>query len=254
MTIAIAAAYGLIIGSFLTVVVDRVPRGASIVSPGSACGNCGLRLGFRDLIPVFSWLALRGKCRRCRIDIGKEPLILELLTSLLFGLFAWKFGLDWALPAYCVLAVGLVGLSWIDLKTKRLPRKIIYVTALIGVPLLCLAAIVNDEPERIWMMLLGAAIALAFMGIVYLASRGGMGDGDVRLSPLLGAYLGWLNPGFVAVGLFIGFFTGAVVGVVMMAVGRAGRKTAVPFGPFLAFGTIVAIFIGQWCIDLFMRR
>jgi len=123
MTIAIAAAYGLLFGSFLTVVVDRVPRGASIVSPGSACGNCGLRLGFLDLIPVVSWLALRGKCRRCRMDIGKEPLILELVTGLLFGLFAWKFGLDWALPAYCVLAVGLVGLSWIDLKTKRLPRR-----------------------------------------------------------------------------------------------------------------------------------
>ncbi len=203
---------------------------------------------------MFSWLALRGKCRRCRIDIGKEPLILELVTSLLFGLFAWKFGLDWALPAYCVLAVGLVGLSWIDLKTKRLPRQIIYVTALFGVPLLCLAAIVNDEPERIWMMLLGAGIALAFMGIVYIASRGGMGDGDVRLSPLLGAYLGWLNPGLVPVGLFFGFLSGAIVGVAMIAGGRAGRKTAVPFGPFLALGTIVAIFVGQQCIDLFMRR
>src|SRR4249920_3555353 len=169
MTIAIAAAYGLIIGSFLTVVVDRVPRGASIVSPGSACGNCGLRLGFRDLVPVFSWLALRGKCRRCRTNIGTEPLILELLTGLLFGLFAWKFGPTWALPAYCVLGAGLIGLSWIDLRTKRLPRQIIYVTAAIGIPLLCLAAIVNHEPERIWMMLLGAAIALAFMGIVYLA-------------------------------------------------------------------------------------
>lgn len=254
MTIAIVAAYGLLFGSFLTVVVDRVPRGASIVSPGSACGNCGLRLGFLDLVPVFSWLALRGRCRRCRMNIGTEPLILELLTSLLFGLFAWKFGLDWALPAFCVLGVGLVGLSWIDLKTKRLPRQIIYVTAAIGVPLLCLAAVVRHEPRRIWMMLLGAAIALAFMGLVYIASRGGMGDGDVRLSPLLGAYLGWLNPGFVAVGLFIGFFAGAVVGVAMMAAGRAGRKTAVPFGPFLALGTIVAVFIGQRCVDLFLRR
>jgi len=254
MTIAIAAAYGLLFGSFLTVVVDRVPRGASIVTPGSACGNCGLRLGFRDLIPVFSWLALRGKCRRCRIDIGKEPLILELVTGLLFGMFAWKFGLDWALPAYCVLAVGLVGLSWIDLKTKRLPRQIIYVTASIGVPLLCVAALARDEPRRMWMMLLGAGIELAFMGIVYLASRGGMGDGDVRLSPLLGAYLGWLNPGLVSVGLFIGFLIGAIVGVAMMASGRAGRKTAVPFGPFLAFGTIVAIFVGQRLIDMFLRR
>ena len=188
------------------------------------------------------------------MNIGIEPLILELLTSLLFGLFAWKFGLDWALPAFCVLGVGLVGLSWIDLKTKRLPRQIIYVTAAIGVPLLCLAAIVRHEPRRIWMMLLGAAIALAFMGLVYIVSRGGMGDGDVRLSPLLGAYLGWLNPGFVGVGLFIGFFAGAVVGVAMMAAGRAGRKTAVPFGPFLALGTIVAVFIGQRCVDLFLRR
>jgi leader peptidase (prepilin peptidase) / N-methyltransferase len=254
MTIAIAAAYGLLFGSFLTVVVDRVPRGASIVSPGSACGNCGLRLGFLDLVPVISWLALRGRCRRCRMDIGTEPLILEVLTSLLFGLFAWKFGLDWALPAFCVMAVGLVGLSWIDLKTKRLPRQIIYVTAAIGVPLLCLAALARHEPRRMWMMLLGAAIALAFMGLVYVASRGGMGDGDVRLSPLLGAYLGWLNPGFVAVGLFLGFFAGAVVGVAMIAAGRAGRKTAVPFGPFLALGTIVAVFIGQRSVDLFLRR
>jgi leader peptidase (prepilin peptidase)/N-methyltransferase len=254
MTIAIVAAYGLIFGSFLTVVVDRVPRGASIISPGSACGNCGLNLGLRDLVPVISWLALRGKCRRCRMDIGIEPLILELLTGLLFGMFAWKFGLDWALPAYCALAVGLVGLSWIDLRTKRLPRQIIYVTAIIGIPLLCIAALVRDEPERIWMMLLGAGIALAFMSLVYVVSRGGMGDGDVRLSPLLGAYLGWLNPGLVPVGLFFGFFAGAVVGVAMMATGRAGRKTAVPFGPFLALGTIVAIFVGQRCIDIFMRR
>lgn len=254
MTIAISAAYGLLLGSFLTVVVDRVPRGASIVAPGSACGNCGLRLGFRDLVPVFSWLALRGRCRRCHTDIGTEPLILELLTGLLFGLFAWKFGLDWALPAFCVLGAGLIGLSWIDLRTKRLPRQIIYVTAAIGVPLLCLAALVRHEPRRMWMMLLGAGLALAFMGLVYIASRGGMGDGDVRLSPLLGAYLGWLNPGFVGVGLFLGFFAGAVVGVAMMAAGRAGRKTAVPFGPFLALGTIVAVFIGQRCIDIFLRR
>ena len=188
------------------------------------------------------------------MDIGKEPLILELVTGLLFGLFAWKFGLDWALPAYCVLAVGLVGLSWIDLKTKRLPRQIIYITAAIGIPLLCIAALARHEPRRMWTMLLGAAIELAFMGIVYIASRGGMGDGDVRLSPLLGAYLGWLNPGFVAVGLFFGFLSGAIVGVSMMAAGKAGRKTAVPFGPFLALGTIVAIFVGQPVFDAFMRR
>ena len=177
------------------------------------------------------------------MNIGKEPLILELLTSLVFGLFAWKFGLDWALPAFCVLGAGLIGLSWIDLKTKRLPRQITYVTAAIGIPLLCVAALARHEPRRIWTMLLGAGIALAFMALVFVVRRGGMGDGDVRVTPLLGAYLAWLNPGF-----------SAVVGVAMLATGRAGRRTAVPFGPFLALGTIVAVFIGQRCVDVFMRR
>src|ERR1044071_268451 len=99
MTIVISAAYGLLFGSFLAVVVDRVPRGASIVSPGSACGNCDLRLGPRDLVPVVSWLALRGRCRRCHVNIGKEPLVLELITGIVFGLLAWKFGFEWTLPA-----------------------------------------------------------------------------------------------------------------------------------------------------------
>ncbi len=100
----------------------------------------------------------------------------------------------------------------------------------------------------------GAGIALAIMGIIYVASRGGMGDGDVRLAPLLGMYLGWLNPGIVLPGLFFGFVAGAVVGVALMAVDRAGRRSAVPFGPFLALGTVVAIFVGQHFVDLVLAR
>jgi len=254
MTIVITALYGLLAGSFLTVVVDRVPRGASVVSPGSACGNCGLRLGVPDLVPVLSWLALRGKCRKCHTSIGIEPLVLELSTSFLFGLTAWHFGLSWRTPAYCVLMAGLVALSWIDLRTKRLPRSIIHWTAALGVPLLCVAAIVEHEPRRIWMLALGAAISLAVMLVIYTASRGGMGDGDVRLAPLLGAYLGFLNPGLAPVGLFFGFVAGAVVGVALMAAKKAGRRTAVPFGPFLALGTVIAIFVGQSYIDLLLAR
>jgi leader peptidase (prepilin peptidase)/N-methyltransferase len=254
MVITYTAIFGLLIGSFLTVVVDRVPRGASVVKPGSACGNCGLELGPRDLVPVFSWLVLRGRCRQCKAKIGTEPLILELATSGLFLALAVKFGLSWELGAYCALGAGLIALSWIDLHTKRLPREIIYVTSAIGVPLLCIGALVRHEPRRIWMMMLGAAIALTFMGLVYVLSKGGMGDGDVRLSPLLGAYLGWLSPGFVAIGLFLGFLLGAVVGVTLMAIGKAGRKTAVPFGPFLAVGTVAAIWVGQPGIDVILHR
>ncbi len=254
MVVAIAAVAGLLIGSFLTVVVDRVPRGASIVQPGSACGNCGLRLGPLDLVPVVSWLALRGKCRQCRTNIGVEPLVLELSTSVLFGLTAWHFGESWRTPAFCVWVAGLVALTWIDLRTQRLPREITYTTAAIGAPLLCVAALVEHEPKRILLMLLGASIALALMALIYWASRGGMGDGDVRLAPLLGGYLGWLNPGLAPVGLFFGFVLGAVVGVALMAARKAGRRTALPFGPFLAAGAILAVFVGQRYIDFILAR
>jgi leader peptidase (prepilin peptidase) / N-methyltransferase len=254
MTTSIFALYGLLFGSFLTVVVDRVPRGASIVQPGSACGNCGLRLGVRDLIPVFSWLALRGKCRQCHTSIGVEPLVLELSTSLLFGITAWHFGLSWRTPAFCALVVGLVGLSWIDLRTKRLPREIIYVTASVGVPLLVVAALVEHQPKRIWMLALGAAINLAIMGAIYLLSRGGMGDGDVRLSPLLGAFLGFLNPGLAPVGLFYGFLLGAIASVPLLVTRKVDRRTALPFGPFLALGAYLAIFFGQRYINLILAR
>jgi len=254
MVVAYTAILGLIVGSFMTVVVDRVPRHKSIVTPGSACGNCGLELGPLDLVPVLSWLALRGKCRRCKAKIGVEPLLIELTNATLFVAFAVKFDLSWELAAFCTLGAGLVSLTWIDLHTKRLPRGIIYVTAAIGVPLLGVAALVRHEPRRLWMMLLGAAVALCFMGLVYTLSRGGMGDGDVRLSPLLGAYLGWLNPGIVAVGLFLGFLFGAIVGVAMIAAGRGGRKTALPFGPFLALGTIVAVWAGQPAINALLHR
>jgi leader peptidase (prepilin peptidase)/N-methyltransferase len=254
MTVAITALYGLLIGSFLTVVVDRVPRGASIVQPGSACGNCGLRLGPLDLVPVFSWLALRGKCRKCHTSIGIEPLVLELSTCLLFGLTAWHFGLTWHMPAFCVLMGGLVGLSWIDLRTRRLPRQIIYGTAAVMVPLLVVAALVEGEPQRLWMMALGGAISLAIMALIYWASRGGMGEGDVRLAPLLGVALGFLNPGLAVVGLLYGFATGAVVGIAVLVLKRGNRKTAIPFGPFLALGTVLAIFWGQPYIDFVLAR
>jgi leader peptidase (prepilin peptidase)/N-methyltransferase len=244
------AVMGLLVGSFLTVVVDRVPRGGSVVAPPSACGACGSRLTAPDLVPVLSWLALRGKCRHCGNPIGKEPLILEITNATLFVLFGLRFGADPVLPAFCILAAALVALVWIDLHEFRLPREITYTAFALSSVAIVVAALVDDEPERIWQAFLGAGIALALMGGIYLVSRGGMGDGDVRLAPLLGLHLGYLNPGIVPIGLFFGFLIGAVVGVAMMATSKAGRKTALPFGPFLAAGTVLAVFIGQQCVDL----
>jgi leader peptidase (prepilin peptidase)/N-methyltransferase len=241
---------GLLIGSFLTVVVDRVPRGASIVSPPSACSACGHRLTAPDLVPIASWLVLKGTCRHCGARIGREPLIIETANTALFVLFGLKFGADAVLPAYWCLAATLVALVWIDLHEFRLPREISYTGFVISLIVMINAVILADEPRNLWDALLGAGIALAIMAVIYFVSRGGMGDGDVRLAPLLGLHMGYLSVAIVPVGLFFGFLIGAVVGVAMLATKKAGRKTALPFGPFLAAGTVLAIFVGQWFVDL----
>ena len=255
LLIVVVVVAGLLSGSFLTVVVDRVPQGGSVNAPPSRCGSCGLRLGPLDLVPVVSWLALRGRCRRCRAPIGIAPIVIELTNAGLYVLVAVRFDDTRAvIPAYCILVSVLVAQTWIDLQTQRLPREITYTGVVLGAVALSIAAVVVDEPERIWMAALGAAIALVTMWLIYALSRGGMGDGDVRLAPLLGMYLGWLNPGIVLPGLLFGFTAGAVVGVAMMAIDRAGRRTAVPFGPFLALGTVVALFVGQHFVDFVLAR
>ena len=254
LLIVLVAAAGLVIGSFLTVVVDRVPRDESVLTPPSRCGSCGLRLGPLDLIPVLSWVALRGRCRRCRAPIGIEPVVIELATAGIFVLFALTFEDPAPLPAYCILGAVLVAQTWIDLHAPRLPRQITYAGMVLGGIALTITAIVVDEPERIWMMALGAAIALVTMWLIFWVGRGALGEGDVRLAPLLGMYLGWLSPAIVLPGLFFGFLAGAVVGVAMMAGGKARRRTALPFGPFLALGTVVAIFSGQQFVDLVLAR
>src|SRR5262245_6624098 len=245
---------GLLIGSFLTVVVDRVPRGGSILAPPSACGACGHRLTAPDLVPIFSWLVLRGRCRHCGTSIGTEPLIIELANTSLFVLFALKFGADPVLPAYWCLAAALVALVWIDLHEFRLPREITYTAFAISVLVMMNAALFDREFDHFWKAVAGAGIALAIMLVIYVASRGGMGDGDVRLAPLLGLHLGYISLAIVPVGLFFGFLIGAVVGIVMMATSKAGRKTALPFGPFLAAGTVLAIFVGKDFVDLIWHR
>jgi leader peptidase (prepilin peptidase) / N-methyltransferase len=247
--VVFTALAGLAVGSFLTVVADRFPRGASLLSPPSHCDACGTELRPLDLVPVLSWVVLRGKCRRCHVSIGVEAPALELACGGLFLGMALHFHRWWVIAAFCVLSAGLVVQAAIDFRTKRLPREITYVTAALGAPLLVVAALVDHQPRRIATAAAGAAIALVFMALLYAVSRGGMGDGDVRFSPLLGMYLGWLGLPYVPVGLFLGFFLGAVTGLAAMATGKAGRRTMLPFGPFLAGGTVLAVYVGRAIID-----
>jgi leader peptidase (prepilin peptidase)/N-methyltransferase len=152
-----------------------------------------------------------------------------------------------------VFAAVLVALSAIDLDTRTLPRGIIYVGGVIGAVLLAAAALGEGEPGRIGLAAAGAVIAFAFFLLLHLISPAWMGFGDVRLSGYLGGHLGWLGLLHVPVGLFLGFAIGAVVGIGLMAAGRAGRRTQVPFGPFLALGALVAVLVGEPLIDAWLR-
>jgi leader peptidase (prepilin peptidase) / N-methyltransferase len=158
------------------------------------------------------------------------------------------------IPAYVWLVTVLAVQTAVDLRTRRLPREITNVGLVIGALLLTVAAIVSDEPERIRMMLIGAAIATLVLWLIHVLSGGDLGEGDVRLAPLLGLYLGWLNPAFVFVALLFAFVAGAAVGVALLATRRVQRDASLPFGPFLALGTVLAVLVGQPFLDLVLAR
>lgn len=236
---------GLLVGSFLNVVIHRVPEGISLVHPPSACPACGRRVRPYDNVPVLSWLVLRGRCRDCEARISARYPAVELATGVLFVLVGWQFGMDGYLPAALSLVAGGVALFMIDLDRQRLPFAI---TGVVGV--LVVLALTADvlfasgslRPS----VLVSAAVWFGVYGGVWLLTAGrGMGLGDVALAPVLGLALGWLGWGPSLVGLLGGFVAGALVGVALMLSGRAGRRTRVPHGPFMLVGAAVGMFFGQ---------
>lgn len=242
------ALVGLLIGSFLNVVVHRVPRGESVVSPPSACPRCGTPISPRDNVPVLSWLLLRGRCRSCQEPISRRYPLVEAATGGLFALMALRFGLDPALPAYLYLAAVGIALAMIDLDVFRLPDALTLPSYPVGLALLGVAALVDGRGHDWLRALISAAIAFAFYFAVWFAYPAGMGFGDVKLSGVVGLYLGWLSYGVLAAGLFLGFLLGAVGSIGLVALRGAGRKTKVPFGPFMLLGALVALFVGEWLV------
>ena len=184
------------------------------------------------------------------VSASESVLLIRCITTFLFAMMAIRFDRGVTVAAFCVLTSGLLVLTFIDLRTHRLPREVTYIVMIIGAVLLSVAAIVDDQPRRIYMAALGAVISVSVMSVLYLLSRGGLGDGDVRMSPLLGMYLGWLNPGLALVGLLYGFILAALVSAMLMIFGTANRRTAIAFGPFLALGTLAAILHGQVLIEM----
>lgn len=240
-----AAVLGALVGSFLNVVVWRVPRGESIVRPPSACPACGHPIRPRDNVPVVSWLVLGGRCRDCKSRISARYPLVELGTAGAFALVAVRFGLTASLPAFLYLAAVGIALSLIDLDTHRLPDPIVLTAYPITAVLLAAAAWATGD----WSALLRAGIGGASLWAVYfvlmVVKEGAMGFGDVKFAGVLGAAMAWVGWGALIVGGFAAFLFGGIVGLGLLVVRRGDRRTKVPFGPWMVLGAAVGAAVGE---------
>jgi len=233
---------GLAFGSFLNVVAARVPLRRSIVSPPSACMGCGTPIQRRDNIPLLSYALLRGHCRACGASIPARYPAVELVTALLVAGSFWRFGLSADAVLSAAFCVVLVAISAIDLEFHIVPNRIVLPAA--GVVLVAQTAL-HPSPE--WAI--AAIAASGFLLLAALAYPAGMGMGDVKLALLMGAMLGRT----VAVALMVGMISALVPSVVLLARhGSKARKMGIPFAPFLAFGSVVALFAGGWLLDRYL--
>jgi leader peptidase (prepilin peptidase)/N-methyltransferase len=244
LLVVLCACLGLAIGSFLNVVVWRVPRGESVVSPPSACPNCGHAIRNHDNVPVLGWLLLRGRCRDCGDRISARYPIVEAVTAILFGLMAWRFGYQVVLVAYLYLAAVGLALALIDIDVKRLPDALTKPSWLIMAGVMAFAAVTDASGHQVLRAAYGAVALGGFYALLWFVYPGGMGFGDVKLAPTLGAALGWISWGALAVGAFSGFLFGGVFGIGVVLAGKGGRKSKVPFGPFMLLGTLVGVLFG----------
>lgn len=248
---------GLVVGSFLNVVIHRVPRGESLVSPPSRCPSCQAPIRPWHNVPVVGWLLLRGRCASCGASISLRYPLVEATTAVLFVGVTVRLrdlGELAAAPAFLFFTALGVALSVIDLGTKRLPNTLVLPSYPVLAVLLAVAAGWSGDWWAFARAVIGGVALYAFFFAVVFIYPAGMGFGDVKLAGLVGAILAYLSWATLALGAFAGFLLGAVVGVALIAVGRAGRKTAVPFGPFMIAGALLAVFVADpiagWYADL----
>lgn len=256
---AFAGVTGVSIGSFLNVVIYRVPRALSVSHPPSACPGCGMQIRARDNVPVLSWLALGRRCRECRMPISVRYPLVEVLTGVAFVLVALFFapaiaeaqgaaavvGAVLELLAFLVLTGAGLALSAIDFELRRLPNRILLFTLLAGIALLVPSMLLAGRPELLVSSLVGSVGSFAFYLALALISPRGMGMGDVKLAGVLGLYLGALGWAQLVVGVTSAFAIGAIAGVVVLIARRSLKDRRVPFGPWMFAGAWIGIVGGD---------
>lgn len=248
ISIVLAAVLGLGIGSFLNVVIWRVPRKESIVRPPSSCPRCGNELKPWHNIPVLSWVFLRGRCAFCASRISARYPLVEGLTALVFAAATWHFGTSWVLPALgYFIAVG-IALSFIDWDLKILPNSLVLPSYPVMLGLLALASW-NPGGASDWSALgrglVGALSLVLLYGAAWWFYPKGMGFGDVKLSGVIGLTLAWFGWGALAVGAFAGFLFGGIGSVILLSIAGKSRKSQVPFGPWMILGSWFGLAVGE---------
>ncbi|MEL3960663.1 prepilin peptidase [Lysinibacillus endophyticus] len=239
-----ALLFGLIFGSFFNVVGLRVPKKESIVTPPSHCTSCQRRLTALDLIPVFSYIFLGGKCRSCGVKISPIYLLTELITGILFGFAVWQLGItiETAVALFFISLLMIIVVS--DITYMLIPDKIL----LFFLPFLVLGRILSPL-DNWWDSLLGAVVGFGILLLIAVISKGGMGGGDIKLFFLIGLVLGTAN---TLITLFLASVIGMIVGIIVLKVRGQGRKTPVPFGPSIALAAIIVYFYGEDMLDWYM--
>lgn len=249
LLVVFATVLGLAVGSFLNVVVWRVPRGEKLSTPPSACPKCEHAIRWYDNVPVLGWLLLRGRCRDCSEPISIRYPLVEAFTAVVFGVIAGVVGAEsqliWALPAFLYLAAISIALTLIDLDSHTLPNRIVLPSIIVGILLLAFASVGTANWGAMLGALAGSAALFTFYFIVALISPRGMGMGDVKLAAVLGLYLGWLGWGVLAVGAFAAFLFGGLFAIALLVAGRARRRSAIPFGPWMIAGAWLGIACGS---------
>lgn len=253
MMVAAAFAMGGMVGSFLNVCASRLPKRASLWRPGSACPACAHSIRWYDNMPVVSFLVLRGRCRDCQAPIAWRYPIVEFGTALLFALAYVRLGLGWELALALVFLSALMVITVIDIEHQLIPDRITLPVIVAGF----VGSVVLGRPA--WLdSLLGIVVGGGIICAIIVGSRlvmgeEGMGQGDITLAAMVGAFVGWR---LLLLGLFLAVLVGAAVAAALLAAGRKGRKDPIPFGPFLALGGVVSLFWGkeilQWYLTAFV--
>jgi leader peptidase (prepilin peptidase)/N-methyltransferase len=245
---------GSIVGSFMNVCIYRMPRKLSIVLPSSRCPSCNTPIKPWDNIPIVSYIFLGGRCRVCKSKISLIYPLVEFLNAVLYVFILWRFGFAWHTFLYFIVCSTLVVISFIDLEFQIIPDKI----TLPGIPIgIIIGSFFLPDPFMRYNVLGLKASLQGFVvggGVYYalaLVSRGGMGGGDIKMMAMVGALMGWKAVLLIS---FIGSFIGSLVGIFLMIFKGKGRKTKIPFGPFLALGSLITLFYGEEILYWFLHR